>query len=134
MSKTNIKFFINVSFRVFFVGITNYCFIGRCQETISFSFFILGIWFGALMNGSLDTLIAGLMTHAGGQLEVLKHSLRHVRERAQERLQIKDDLCKCNDKYTCNKEIHLQKNSKELDEELYNEIMRCIAHHQAITE
>lgn len=86
------------------------------------------------MNGSLDTLIAGLMTHAGGQLEVLKHSLKHIRRRARERLGTLDDLCGCTNKYICNKRIHLEENNRPLDQELYAEIMDCITHHQAITE
>lgn len=84
------------------------------------------------MNGSLDALICGLMVHAGGQIDVLNHSLRHIRRRAVDRIAQMEDICNCKDSYICNRTIHVEKNNEELEKQLYEEIVECISHHQTI--
>lgn len=101
------------------------------QVTLDFLCYISGIWLGALMNGSLDTLISGLMTHAGGQLEVLKHSLRHVKKYATRRLQIRNIS---NHKNSSTQVEYAEKKCEEFDAALLKEIQNCIVHHEAITE
>lgn len=86
------------------------------------------------MNGSLDTLISGLMAHAAGQLEVLKDSLRNVRNKAMINLQLSDDACSCTDKSLCSSPLHLSQPNKQLEDEIYKEILDCIGHHKAIIE
>lgn len=96
---------------------------------------ISGVWFGALLNGSIDTLTSGLMIHACSQLEVLKHSLTHIRQRAMRALHQHDELCSCGDDiWRCLRPVHLTQNTADLEQEVYKQLTQCILHHQAIFE
>lgn len=88
----------------------------------------------ALVDGSIDTVIAGLLTHAAGQIEVLKDSLRNITMRARLALDLEDNECTCTDKSLCTSPVHLTRPSKELEEEIYKELLKIIAHHKAIVK
>ncbi|GLV41243.1 Odorant receptor 83a [Carabus blaptoides fortunei] len=95
----------------------------------------LGVWFGALINASMDTLASGLMVQACGQLEVLKHSLAHIRQQALRALNRHDETCSCGDKvWQCLRPVHLTQNSANFEQEVYKQVVQCILHHQAIVE
>lgn len=100
---------------------------------------ISGIWFGALINCSIDGLVAGLMVLTCAQLRVLKDSLRNVRSTAIDNLRRKrdQDLCRAfsqpaHENWKCDEKEHLQRNDKLLEEETFKEMTKCIQHHCAV--
>lgn len=93
---------------------------------------LLGIWLLALADGSMDTLISGLLIHAAGQIEVLKDSLRNIKRRAMFSLKMNDNECNCFDRSRCKSVVHLSRPTKEIEDRIYKELLNIIDHHKAI--
>jgi hypothetical protein len=104
---------------------------------IAFSFQMLVILFGPTVNIGLDTMFVGLVIHACGQFKILKSSLRNIKQRATnilelERTRNKDDPHRTGatisednqEQHTCFFETLQHQMSKELNE--------CLRHHQEI--
>lgn len=77
-----------------------------------------GVTAGALSNGVIDPLIAGLASHATSQLKILKNNLQFLSEDA-------DQLV-----------TNIKPYEREIEKSkiIYNKIRFCIIHHNAILE
>ncbi|KAG5874078.1 hypothetical protein JTB14_033427 [Gonioctena quinquepunctata] len=84
-----------------------------------FLFTFLGVGNAALGTASIDTLMAGLINHAAGQIKLLKDTLQHLARRTESKL---------------NKYKHLPSDEREKlkSKMIYGEICECVEHYDAI--
>lgn len=87
---------------------------------LSFCNKCLGVAHGAHSHCALDTLSAGLMAIACGELRVLKNTLQNLTKYTELNLE-EEHVEKCD----------VEKRRREL---LYRNIRNCIKHHEAIVE
>lgn len=73
------------------------------------------------------------MCHASGQIEILKDSLIKIRETAQNSLS-KNDTCNCSNPKNCNNYVHLALPTKELEDSIYDDVVKAIKHYEAIVQ
>jgi hypothetical protein len=103
---------------------------------IAFSFQMLVILFGPTVNIGVDTMFVGLVIHACGQFKILKNSLRNIKQRATNVLEIgrarqKDALRKSDGTVTEDSE-ELACFLEKLRQQMSDELKECLRHHQEI--
>lgn len=87
---------------------------------------ISAVLMNAIANISMDTVASGFMAHICGQLDVLNDALTHIRDQANV------NLNKRKIKITYNENSEDFK--KELQQQMDEEIIRCVVHHINIIE
>lgn len=80
-----------------------------------------GVSYGASSHCVLDTLAAGLIAVAGGQLKILKDTLQHLTKYTNLEL-----------KYMIN--LKRSEVEKIKDDIMYEKVKTCVKHHKAIIE
>ncbi|CAH1374418.1 unnamed protein product [Tenebrio molitor] len=95
---------------------------GGRSYILSYIFIVLGAGNGAISNGAIDPLIAGLACYATSQIKILKDNLQHLSEYAEENISDK----------------HVVRNGEQENKLkcmiIYNRIKFCVAHHNAILD
>jgi hypothetical protein len=104
---------------------------------IAFSFQMLVILFGPTVNIGVDTMFVGLVIHACGQFKILKNSLRNIKQRATNVLEIgrarqKDASCKSDGTLTEDSQEEVACFSEKLRRQMSDQLNECLRHHQEI--
>jgi hypothetical protein len=104
---------------------------------IAFSFQMLVILFGPTVNIGLDTMFVGLIIHACGQFKILKSSLRNIKQRATNVLEIgrareKGVPCKSDGTVLEDSQEELACFLEKLQQQMSEELNECLRHHQEI--
>lgn len=105
---------------------------GSIRFGIIYAYQIISVLIDAACNVSMDTIATGFMAHICAQLDVLNDSLLYIKQQSIQNLIRKQEQ----NGYVCVFKQHSQKGkiSKQLQNEMDREQIRCIKHHLNVIE
>lgn len=105
---------------------------GSIRFAIVYAYQIISVLIDATCNVSMDTIATGFMAHICGQLDVLNDSLLYIQQQSVQNLTTKQEQ---NNSVEVYKKYYEKENvSKQLQDEMDKEQIRCIEHHLNVIE